>query len=190
MDKRYRTSSGFTLTELLMVMSLTIVMSAGAMALFGRAVPSMRANGQVNRILSLMQNGRESAIARQRLHIVRFNEGQNTINLIRLEQGVEVPVETVIPEYGVRITLFPDSPDTPDGYGAAGAVDFPEEGAFDSEGSFVDGAGLPMNGTLYIGMPGSPSTARAITITGSTGRARFYIWNGGEDVWEGGWLAK
>jgi type II secretory pathway pseudopilin PulG len=191
MQKHRSTAAGFTLAELMIATFIFVVLSAGGMALLGTAAPAIRANGQVNRVLSLMQRGRESAITRQRLHIVDFDEANSTINLIRVEGDEQILIETLVFEYGIAIHKFTDSPDTPEGYGNEGAVDFggASEVMFNSEGSFVNGAGLPQNGSLFLGEPGKPATARAVTLTGSTGRARFYIWNGDQE-WAGGWLAK
>jgi hypothetical protein len=46
-----------------------------------------------------------------------------------------------------------------------------------------------VNGTIYFWIPGQVMTARAVTLTGSTGRARFYVWTSNA-TWTGGWLAK
>jgi hypothetical protein len=37
---------------------------------------------------------------------------------------------------------------------------------------------VPVNGTVFVGVPGLPYTARAVTILGATGRIRSYHWNG------------
>lgn len=189
--KTAQRAEGFTLTELLMALAFFMILSATGTALFGSVTPSMRVNGQVNRVLSLMQNGRENAITKQRNHLIRFDEVGHRVELFRLEDGDEIPVETVAFEYGVQLFKFEGAVDTPDGYGGDSAVDFGEAAAlmFNSEGSLVDESEIPTNGTIFLQIPNSGLTARAITITGSTGRARFYVWNGNAE-WEGGWLAK
>lgn len=191
MDKPRRSSSaGFTLTEMLIVAGFFVAVSAAGLALFGSVTPSIRANGQVNRILSLLQNARDQAIARQRMHILRFDQTVHSVRVFRVDAGVETLVDAVVFEYGVRLGV-PSLPDTPDGYGNQGAIDFSTTGdvMFDSEGSLVDDDGVPCNGTIYFGIPGQALTARAVTITGSTGRPRFYVWNSNA-TWTGGWLAK
>lgn len=184
-------SAGFTIAELLIALGFFVVLSGSAAALFGSATPNIRANSQVNRVLSLLQNGREQAITRQRRHLLVCDQAANTISLFRLEGNAQVLVDQIGFEFGMRFELPSLAPDTPDGYGNGGAIDF--DGAanvmFDSEGSFVDDNGLPVNGTMYLGVPGKAVTERAVTITGSTGRARFYLWNG-NGAWQGGWLAK
>ena len=71
-------------------------------------------------------------------------------------------------------------PDTPDAFGMATATAF---GAltppmFTTDGSFINSNGDPLNGTLFIGVPGDTLAARAITIFGLTGAMRQWKWNG------------
>jgi hypothetical protein len=49
---------------------------------------------------------------------------------------------------------------------------------FTSEGSFVDANGDPLNGTLFIGNPDIPDSARAITVFGPSALLRVWRWNG------------
>jgi hypothetical protein len=49
---------------------------------------------------------------------------------------------------------------------------------FGPDGSFVDPTGVPVNGTVFLGVPGQVETARAVTVFGSTGRVRGYRWIG------------
>ena len=69
-----------------------------------------------------------------------------------------------------------------DSFGNAAAVDF--RGAsrlfFLSDGTFVDLQGNPLNGSIFLGIPKHPETARAVTILGATGRVRAYRWTGSQ----------
>src|SRR6267378_315278 len=49
---------------------------------------------------------------------------------------------------------------------------------FSTTGAFIDGGNSLVNGTVFLGIPGKPSTARAISILGATGRVREYHWDG------------
>ena len=86
----------------------------------------------------------------------------------------------------------------PLGFGNNSALDFEAVNGgtvgnavmFSSSGSFVGVGGAsvanyytlgnnnPINATIYIGVQGDTSTARAITVTGATGRVRSFTWNG------------
>jgi len=97
---------------------------------------------------------------------------------------------TIIPiEPNVRLLSFAGEPDTPDGfigqapvapnglYSAGAAQVMPTAlGAlqFQSDGTFTNGAVNPINFTLFLGEPNNPSTARAITILGNTGKVTAY----------------
>jgi hypothetical protein len=76
--------------------------------------------------------------------------------------------------------LTPGAPDTPDGFGNKGAVEFgglvggPPTMLFQSDGTFVDTNGNLMNGTVFIGIPNVPTSGRAVTVVGATGRIRMY----------------
>ena len=183
---------GFTLPELLVTLAFFMTISAMGFAVMGTAVPMIRTDGQVNRLLGMLQFAREMAISRQRDVEVRIDVNTNTIDLIRHDEGVEVPVQKLVFEYGVKLLQFSDMGDTPEGYGSTDAVDF--NGAttllFISDGSLVDDASVPVNGTIYLAMEGKRETARAITVTGSTARARFYKWTPDSQTWEGGWIGK
>ena len=50
--------------------------------------------------------------------------------------------------------------------------------AFNSDGMLIDGAGNPVNGTIFLMLPNVPGSLRAVTVLGSIGRVRGYRWNG------------
>lgn len=183
---------GFTLTELLIALGFFIVVSAMSLALVGTAMPGIRANGQSARLLGLLQTAREMAIARQRDVEVRFDTGANSVELVRHDEGVEVPVTLLVFEYKVAFLQFSGLGDTPEGYGSTEPVDFggADPLIFTSDGSLVDGSGVPVSGTMYLGIEGNRDTARAITLSGSTARARFYRYAATSETWEGGWIGK
>ena len=55
---------------------------------------------------------------------------------------------------------------------------------FTSTGQLTDSTGVTtLNGTIFIGIPNQVSTARAVTVMGSTGRVRPYYYIGGTTAW-------
>ena len=53
---------------------------------------------------------------------------------------------------------------------------------FESDGELVDGSTFqPINGTVFLGVPGKNTSARAITVLGTTGRIRG--WKGTGTLW-------
>jgi hypothetical protein len=49
---------------------------------------------------------------------------------------------------------------------------------FTSDGSLVDNNGDVVNGTIFVGVPSQPQTARAVTVFGVTGLTRTWKWRG------------
>jgi len=93
----------------------------------------------------------------------------------------------IIPlENNVKFISYTGEPDTPDGFiGAAPAapnglyfgstVGVPTSGLqFQSDGTFTNGNVTPVNFTILLGEPNIPTTARAITIFGNTGKVTAY----------------
>lgn len=179
---------GFTLAELLIAAAFFMTVSGIGMALLGSALPSVRTDGEVNRLIGILQVARETAITRQRDVEVRIDPDNNSVLVVRHEEDAEVPVRQLIFEYDVAFVQFDGMGDSPDGYGDASAVDF---GAalsmtFAPDGSFLAEDDVPLNGTFFLGVAGRRETARALTLTGATARPRLYAWAGDG----GGWTAR
>jgi hypothetical protein len=51
---------------------------------------------------------------------------------------------------------------------------------FTSDGSLVDSNGDISNGSIFMGIPNRPDTARAVTIFGVTGLTRSWKWRGSQ----------
>jgi hypothetical protein len=87
----------------------------------------------------------------------------------------ELPFEGTV-QYGV----LPNTTDTPDGFGNSQPINFGAAALvmFNTEGMLVDSGGLPVNGTLFMLIPNQPTSFRAVTVLGSTGRVRGFRWSG------------
>ena len=85
-------------------------------------------------------------------------------------------------EQGMEFARFaPPQPDTPDGFApGAGTVVFTglPPWQYTPEGTLVSQSGDPVNGTIFLGNPIDPTTARAITLFGATALLREWRWNG------------
>jgi type II secretory pathway pseudopilin PulG len=101
------------------------------------------------------------------------------------------PFEVLPLESNVQFISFTGELDTPDAFiGAAPTVPngvytgstagVPNSGMqFQSDGTFDNGNGQPINLTIFLGEPNIPTSARAITILGNTGKVSWYQGTGG-----------
>jgi prepilin-type N-terminal cleavage/methylation domain-containing protein len=174
------TDAGFTMLELLVV----LVLAGTVMAIFAGFYPIAAATMQGDadmRILSWqLKQARETAVNQRRPVQLQFLP-PNGVQIVRLNipNGTTV-LETAVFEHNSQFLLFAGQPDTPDGFGRTGPISFGGAATvmFTADGMLTDGAGNPINGTIFLGQPGRPMTARALTIFGPTAMIRGYRWNG------------
>jgi hypothetical protein len=175
------TARGFTVLELMFVCAITAVMAGLAMLVTPAVLARARADSGSSGLVAVLRTAREQAIAQRRNVTVQFLETDRVV-ISRVE--VPGPATTVLNdlrlEHRAQFLKFPDVPDTPDLFGAGGAVDFGDATAltFTSEGTFVDQNGDELNGSVFVGVPNLPETAQAVTIFGPTASLRAWRWNG------------
>jgi len=158
-------------------------------------------------VVDAMRQGRQLAISKRRNVLVTFT-GTNTITLAVQPLPTDPAPAPITPVQlnngvpgGLQFYLMPGLPNTPMGplgFGNNNAIDLePVNGGavgnaimFTTSGSLVGAGGAapanyyavgnndPVNATIYIGVAGTPGTARAITVVGATGRVRSYYWVG------------
>jgi prepilin-type N-terminal cleavage/methylation domain-containing protein len=169
---------GFTLPEVLVAIAFFVIVSSIGAATLAPAVTAARTDSQVRRVIGLLQLARETAITRQRDVELLVDEGAGVLRLALIDQGVEVPFMELALENRVALHRFDEMGDTPDGFGGGAAVNFGTAARllFISDGSLVGNDDMPVNGTFYLAVEGQPETARAVTVTGATARARAYRW--------------
>ena len=175
---RWIGGDGFSLIELQFALAVTAVIAAMTVFSIQAAAPWARGNAVMDQVMGAFRVARETAITQRRpIDIVFVPPGE--IRLIRNElTGDTTQIGRVVLEHGGQ--FMSGLPDTPDQFGASGAVDFGGANVvrFLEDGTFADGAGVPVNGTVYLGIPNFALSNRAITITGGTGRPQGYAWSG------------
>jgi prepilin-type N-terminal cleavage/methylation domain-containing protein len=188
---------GFSMVEVCVVVALILAISAIAVVKTQPALQESRALAGTTQVKAAMRQARETAISARRTVQVQFftglpcTAGFACVVLTRLDPPANVPtVILTLPLGGsVQFMQFAGEPDTPDGFGNAAPIFFggvsggPPAMEFQSDGSFTDGNGNPINGTVFLGIPNVPTSQTAVTILGGTGRAHAFRFRGGSWVY-------
>jgi prepilin-type N-terminal cleavage/methylation domain-containing protein len=187
---------GFTLTELLVVVSIGIVISVAALIQMTTPLQNARSNAAMMELIDQLRQAREYSIMNRRYVKVTFPTTSSNEPEVQLTQmntlttsenaGSNVILSTVPLESPLIFTLVTGTGDTPDGFGNAYSIEFeglnglPTAGMmFQSDGELVDGSTyLPISGTVFLGVAGNLASARAVTVLGTTGRVRGWSYNG------------
>lgn len=190
---------GFSMIEMVVVIGIIFIVLATALIQLQPSIQQYRANVARDQIQGALRQARELAISQRRYVQVQFNvtppcppvaQVPACVALTRLGGPGDPTVLYALPiENSVQFMTFAGMPDTPDGYGVpagggimfGGVVGGPNTMMYQSDGTFVNGAGTTLNGTVFMGIPGFVSTARAVTVLGTTGRVRSY--NGIGSAW-------
>jgi type II secretory pathway pseudopilin PulG len=185
-DKRNR---GFTLIETLIVILMSMTLMAVSIFQLQPAMRLFRSRAATDQVKSTLRQARELAISERRSVVIRF-VGNNTIQLFEVVEPANAiaatPFLTVPLESSAQFMTFSGETDTPDSFGipSTGGIEFggvaggPTTGMqFQSDGTFTDGSGNPINGTVFLGSPNVKSTAGAVTVLGNTGRVRRYYYS-------------
>jgi hypothetical protein len=179
---RPRNDAGFSLGEAMLVLALIGVALAMLVGVFQPVAATVQGDSGMYVVEWQLKLARETAINQRRFVEVRFTN-PNTLTVVRrnIPNG-ETVVSQAILEHHIEFRQFTGIPDTPDGFGMGAPIDFGAATAmmFTADGMFVDQAGNPINGTIFLGQQGHPISARALTVFGPTARIRGYKWNGSQ----------
>jgi prepilin-type N-terminal cleavage/methylation domain-containing protein len=204
--RRIAQEHGFTLTELMLAITIGLIVVGMAMGGVSGMIKTARADGGLATLASGLRAAREAAIGNRRN--VELSFGTNTITLTRQEYCPAVctvatastypgcttggsPATCVAKTTALRtVTLegrveFRKPPsaitvDTPDTFGftAANGINLATTGTFTTDGSFLNSSGDTMNGSIFIGVPNDTLSTRAVSIFGPTGAMRLWKWDG------------
>jgi type II secretory pathway pseudopilin PulG len=190
-----RLQSGFSMVELSVVVLIIMILVAAALMNMVPTVQNAKANSGMEMVLGELRRAHERAVDERRIYRVTFVAP----NTIQLDVGQVANVATTItgttPLFAQAqppLTL-PDSVQfiviggvptsaaaVPDGLGsAANAIDFDIANGgggtqiyFQPDGRALDGANRLNDGVVYLAQPGNLYSSRAVTLFGSTGRAK------------------
>lgn len=165
----------------MVVLGIMGVLTAMAGLQIAQSRATLQGDGAMRVVLAQMRTAREMAITERRNMVVAFI-GTAAIRVVREE--VPGPTTTTLSTVGIEnnieFSLTAGLPDTPDAFGNGAAVDFGVASTvkFTPDGTLVDANGNVINGSVFLTQPGSPLSARALTVLGSTGRIRAWRWDG------------
>jgi len=201
-DDRKSHARGFSVLELMIVVSIILIVSAVTFIALQPALANSRVNGAYDTALMQLRVARERAIEERKRYIVTFGTPvvpgaltplgaptAKSMQVFRWDNGIPAPapvqVSTINLPFDVAfqtIAGIPTSAATvPDGFGAGiTAIDFDQGvGAgggnlvvFMPDGSARDMAGNLDSGVAYIARNGDIASSKAITFFGNTGRIR------------------
>ncbi len=158
-DKR---NCGFTLIETLIVIAMSMTLMVISIFQMQPAMQLFRSRAATDQVKSILRQARELAISQRRSVVVQF-VGSNTIQLFQVVEPANTiastPFLTVPLESGGQFLTLSGESDTPDVFGipSTGGIEFggisggPTTGMqFQSDGTFTDGSGNPINGTVFL----------------------------------------
>jgi type II secretory pathway pseudopilin PulG len=184
--------SGFSLLEAIVVIGMMMAMMSFAIFKTTNMMPNYKADNAQDVVVSTLRQARQLGITRRRDVQIWIDQNLTGVDQVQHINYQVVTVAGDLPQaivsvglpQGARMVLEAGVPDTPMAFGNANAVYIGNVGGgppimkFRSTGGFTDPNYAPLNGTIFIGVPGQAFTARAVTIMGGTGRVRPYTWTG------------
>jgi prepilin-type N-terminal cleavage/methylation domain-containing protein len=201
-SRRKAGERGFSLIELVIVVTISLVLMAGAAVLTQATLQNYRANAAMDSVVSQFRTARQTAISMRRNVQIALT-APNVMQLTILYLPGEVPGPAIQPVFlndatngGSQFYGFPSLPDPAPGFSkTSNGINFQQpSGAsswtvmFTSSGELVGttqtsgfstvGNNNPINATIVVGNPSVNASARAITVFGATGRVRTYLWTG------------
>jgi prepilin-type N-terminal cleavage/methylation domain-containing protein len=179
-----KSERGFSLLEMLITIAILLIAAGIAVMNVMPAVRASHMEDAYQMTLMQLRLARQTAIDKRTVCIVTFAEPGQIFLTQAFADGTPVVTNILQLPPDVSFTAaagLPSTPaTTPDGIGiGAAAIDFdwPTRGGgntifFQPDGSAVDADGLVNNGVIYLAQGGQLSSARAVTLLGTTGRVR------------------
>lgn len=196
MSHKNRNEQGFSLLEGLIVLGIMFILASITIFKSFGTMSSYQANAAMDIVRSQLRVARQLAISQRRDVQITFNTSAVTPSIsYQVMAGTytgsteadKTKVTMPLPSK-IQFTSESGESDTPMGFGTcsgnfgvciAGLSGGPAYMEFNSQGQFTDNTKVNvLNGTIFLGVPNQPATARAVTIMGGTGRVRSYSYVG------------
>jgi len=190
---RSDTARGFSLIELMIVVTLILVVSGAALVSIQPAMRTARVNNGYNITLAALRQARDLSVGQRQTYFITFTL-PNIITITQGGSGTVVNTYTLPSDIGfIAVAGIPTNLNAPDQFGVAGAISFDQGVAggatnviyFMPDGSAQDVNGNLNNGVIYIARAGELYSSHAITVWGATGRLRGWrlYSNAGTPYW-------
>ncbi len=190
---RMRSTAGFSVIEVLIVVALIMVMVSMAVVQIQPAVQEARLNSAVQTALAQMRRARSLATMNRKVYRVSFILPQ-TVEIDRqdFDAGGNIIYTPILSDdlpsdvQFVAVSGIPTDPTAvPDGFGAGdNAVDFGSGSTniyFLPDGRASNDFSAPADGVVYIARPNDVLSSRAISVFGATGRLKPWRIDGTPD---------
>jgi len=196
--KRPELPEGYSLVELLVVISVIAIVTAIAVFSFTNTREMYNADDAANRVVNYFREANSKAVSNHHSYRVTINNITNTISLIDEvtlasgnNDGETINGDDVLVKQepvGVRVLLTqPTTPSTvnppapPFNYAAASFVSNVWTGHFQSDGTVTDVNLAPISCTMFFQPVDKQNIAqliRAVTLFGPSGSIRLWAYNG------------
>jgi Tfp pilus assembly protein FimT len=194
---------GISLVEMMIVVAIAMTIAGMIVVHLTPTLQTFRSNSAASQVTDVFRQAREYAITYRRYVQITFPN--YTANGTTANNEITITVKnSLTPPYNqpdvllttvwlsgtVNFQVINGLPDSPDAFGNATPVNFagtdggPTTGMFfQADGTFVNLGGNFINGSVFLGQNKTASTARAVTVLGTTGRIRAYNINGAGTGW-------
>lgn len=192
---------GFTMIEMLIVITIVGIMAVFAVAQIAPAVRNARAESAIQTVGAWMRRTQERAVDERRVYRLSFiAPGTLQIDLVNIAppnpitytfvQSINLPRDV---QFQV-VSNLPTGNNTPDGFGTGGVIpiNFGQENGgninqiyYQTDGRSLDSLNRPNSGVVYTCRAGEILSCRAATVWATTGRTKIWhvVQQGAGYVW-------